>query len=353
MAQVLKARRLVNPGRVKRRLSLKQKLHFGSARQRAAAKVALKNPRKRIKASRASGMNRKVRKAKSSAQANYYKKKHNTRINKRYSNVGEIITIRPLSSLLNPGTRKRRRKSAVKKGSNSNIMAKRRRSTRRRNSGTRVGRSWSSYSTKRRRKNPGVRRVHRRRSGVVVRRRRRRSNPGVVVRYRNRGSVRRRRVGRRRSNPGFLSGGTGTFTTAVGVISGAMVTSFVTNMLPSSMNQGITGYIATAIVANLQGMAVGKILKNPTLGKNMTIGGYVYLSLKLANDFLPNLAGSFGIGLRGLGIIGPSNFWTPQVPNAGNFGQFQQPAALTAATMAMSAPSGMAGLNTRRGARMR
>lgn len=323
----MKSRRLVNPG--KRRLSLKQKLHFGSKRQRAAAQQALKgrrhsNPKKR----RSEGMNRKVRKSKSTAQANYHKKRHIARINKKYANVGEIITIRPLS---NTGTRKRR----TKKGSNSNTMA-RRRARRRRT---------SNPGTHRRRRRVVAAAPRRRRRAFAVGHRRRRRNPGMtrtrtVVRYRNRGVARRRHT-RRRSNPGI--GGTGDFGRAISIIGGAFVTNFVTKMLPASLNSGILGYVSTAIVAVFQGKMIGKLLKKPQLGKDMTTGGFVYLAIKVANDFMPSLGLPFG--LSGMGIIGGSSFYTPQVPIGSNMGSFVAPAGLLAA---MPAPAAMRGIGTTR-----
>jgi len=114
---------------------------------------------------------------------------------------------------------------------------------------------------------------------------------------------------------------TGGFGTAVQIVGGAFVTKFVTEMLTSAsptLATGIPSYIATAVVAVLQGKAIGKLLKNPSLGKNMTTGGFVYLSLRLAQDFLP----SFGLPFR-LGLVGPSSFYTPQVPLNGNMGKLR------------------------------
>lgn len=337
MSQILKTRRLVNPGRRRRkrnagkkRLTLAQKLHFGTKRQRAAAKASLhrkrSNPAKR-RYRRASNAGTRRRRSYAAPR----RRRHTRRARAR--NVGKIITIRPLPATSNPG-RKRRKKGYRA----TNSMAKRRRRTRRRtNAGNAFGRSWSRRRYRARpkgiRSNPG----HRRRSY-----RRRRNSPRVVVRYRN--AHRRRRVGGRRRNPGMM---TGDFSTAVQIVGGAIVTKFVTDMLPASIASGIPGYIATAVVAVLQGKAIGKLLRNPTLGKNMTIGGFVYLSLRLAQDFLP----SIGLPFR-LGIVGPSSFYTPQVPLMGNMGAFVPPAGLLAA-MPHTSPSGMTGLTQRRVGRMR
>lgn len=325
MAQILKSRRLVNPGRKrrsnsgsgKRRMTLKQKLHFGSARQRAAAKEALKGKR------RNPGTRSKVR-------VTRRKRIHRTATRRRRNvNVGEIITIKPLERISNSGTTKRRKKGKITK---SNMARRKRRS--------------SSGTHRRRRANPGAPRRRRRVAvaGPVHHRRRvrrRRSNPTMVrTVYRNRGT--RRRSVRRHRNPGMVSGD---FGRAISIVGGAIVTKFVTDMLPASINSGIPGYIATAVVAVLQGKAIGKILKNPVLGKDMTTGGFVYLSLRVAQDFLPSF--NLPFGLKGMGLVGPSSFYVPQVPINGNMGTYMLPPAVSGAIAA----GGMQGV--RRGGRTR
>lgn len=341
MSQILKTRRLVNPGRRKRRnagkkrLTLKQKLHFGTKRQRAAAKSSLhrkrSNPAKR--------RYRRITPGGSKRRKSYVAPRRRRHIRRR-ANVGKIITIRPLPAFSNPGMFGSAVRRKGKKRTNNSMAKRRRRTTRRRtNAGSAFGRSWSRRRYRTRPKglktNPG----HRRRSY----RRRRRTNPGVVVRYRN--SHRRRRTVHRRRNPGMM---TGDFSTAVQIVGGAIVTKYVTDMLPASISSGIAGYVATAVVAVLQGKAIGKLLRNPTLGKNMTIGGFVYLSLRLAQDFLP----SIGLPFR-LGIVGPSSFYTPQVPLNGNMGSFVPPAGMIAAMPHPASASGMQGLTQRRVGRMR
>jgi len=128
MARVLKHQKLVNPA--KRHLSLKQKLHFGTARQRAAAKLAL---RSRGKPKRRRSI-------------------HHVR---RENPIGTIITLGA-----NPGkvgTMKRRRNSPKRRVARRNPVARRRV----------------------RRSNPFAVRHHRRRSNprVIYAHRRRRFNP--------------------------------------------------------------------------------------------------------------------------------------------------------------------------------
>lgn len=321
MPRILTKVRVHNPG--KRRLSLAQKLHFGTKRQRAAAKVALSSGHKkrRVRAVNgrvskyAAGVNRKQRKAMKAkdttkafyrAQASgkrYAARKESQRISpwnwigeKRVGNPGEIITLSGLAG--NPGKLKKRKVG--------NIMAKRRRKSV---------------------------------SGVRRRRTRRAHNPKVVVRYRTRkaathrrrrrmntGRVVRRRRSHRRSNPGFLSGGVGML---VGIFGGAALTGAIAARVPGQLNSGIAGYLTTAVVAYAQGTLAGKLLKNPTLGKNMVTGGLIYLGLKIAGDLIPGL--SLPFGLAGMGAIAPSSFYVPQVPAGNSMINFQAPAGIPVA----------------------
>lgn len=320
-----KYKRSQNPGT--RKMSLAQKLHFGTKRQRAAAQASLKGKRKNPAKKRGYqgvGFNRKHKRAKSPAQAAYYGRNHVRRTHKRtpLKNVGEIITIRPLP-LTNSG-RKRKRLS------NSNMATRRRR----RAVGSKV-----RYHRRRRTSNPGVRRVHRRR----------RSNPTMrtrtVVRYRNRG---RRMTHRRRSyrrNAGAIS--TGNFGTALNIVGGALVTKFIVDMLPSGISQGIPGYIASAVIATSQGKAIGKLLKNASMGNQMAIGGYVYTTLKIANDLMPSLSLPFKLNGMG-GVYGPSSFYVPQVNRYGSMANFVAPSAIGPAMVPGGGGGAMRGLSARR-----
>jgi len=286
----------------KRKLSLAQKLHFGTKRQRAAASLILSKAgkRKRVSAVRTnnprlrkawskkvSGANRKVRRTAygDTAKASYYTKRSQTRAASRIGNPGEIITLAGLAG--NPG-RLRKRKVG-------NVMAKRRT-----------------------RKMSGIRR----RARAA---RRRAHNPNVMVRY----SRRRRNSMRRRSNPGFLSGGVGML---VGIFGGAALTGAIAARIPGQLSSGIAGYLTTGVVAYAQGTLAGKLLKNPTLGKNMVTGGLIYLGLKIAGDLIPGL--SLPFGLSGLGAIGSSNFSYPQIP-ASNTMLYASPTPVMAAAKGM------------------
>ena len=350
MATIGKPVTLVNPGK-RKRLTVLQKLHFGTARQRAAAKARLSGKRHNPTKYKRIGANRKEKRSRSHAQQEYHAKRRARRLTRRFSgtqqNVGEIITIRPLT---NSGTvriyKKKRRTTKVKN------MA--RKSSKRRLAGLKAARTRKRRMSARRsshRTNPGHRRrSYRRRRAVTnyAAPRRRRSHRRRIG---NPGVRRRRRGGYR--NPGML---TGDFGTALQIIAGAFVTNFAAGFLPSGLNSGVPGYIAIALIAMLQGKAVGKLLKNPRLGNNMVIGGYVYLAVKIANDFFPSLGLGLS-GMRGLGIIGPSSFWTPQVPVMGSMGNFVQPGMLRGAIASAAPPqtaTGMRGLGSvRRIGRMR
>jgi hypothetical protein len=357
MATVIeKPVRLVNPGRKgPRRMTARQKLFFGSKRQRTAARASLHNPRKKFtfKKYKYKSKNRKIAKSRTSAQETYNRRRHDARKSRFMSNVGEIITIIP-KVLTNSGVSKNKKRKVIK---NNNKMAK---SSRRRSisHAAAVKRGRKAARTRARRRNPGTPKAHTRR-----RARRYNRNPQVktVVRYRTRRNTGRRVSHRRRlGNPGggmFKS----TIGQALGVIGGAFVTSTAYGALNSftpTFSSGIMAYLAIGVIATLQGQAVGKLLKNPALGRDMTIGGFVYLALKVAADMFPGV--SLGIsGGRGMGsIIGPSSFYTPQVPLNGSMGTFVTPAAVAAAARAAmpmsTSPGGMGNVRMmRRGGRTR
>lgn len=307
--ELLKRKRLFNSGRAKRkrtnsgkRLSLRQKLFFGTKKQRSAAKSALSNSGRRK--------------------------------TKRRVNVGQIITV---DLVRNPGTKKRRNRRA-----NTGIMATRKRRVRRVNAGVvrrrrrrNAPRSWSGLYRKhykrkntgarrRRRVNPGVTVVRRRRrnTGVVARRRTRRINSGLVTRRRRRNSGVARRM-RRYRNSG--SGITGAFKQGLGLVAGAIGTSFglaqLTNFMPS-VTSGPLMYVAGLAVALAESWLVRKVLKKPALANDILTGGIVMLVVKALSQYFPSLSTGFS-GFRGMGLIGPGSFTYPQVNVPGNFGQFQ------------------------------
>ena len=307
MATVTKLRKLVNPGRrrrnaTKRRLSPLQKLYFGSKRQRAA--VTNRGKRKRNAGPNSFRKTKKRMKSYLKPKARKY-----LPIRKRKRNVSSIVTVWPLGHA-NPGRKRRSRKRntrkvvVINKGAK---MARKRRNRskirnvrhyrRRRNYGTRTGRSWSTYSLsgrfgKKRKGNPG---------------RRRRRNPSM------------RRYHRRR-NPGMLTGVMGRI---AGGIGGIAVTKLLMGFVPTSFTGGVLGPIVSAVVAVAQGKLIGKVSKNSQLGDDFMVGGLMYAVATALNQFFPT-AGSY-TGISGMGLIGGSSFYTPQVSVPGNMGQFVLP----------------------------
>ena len=249
----------------------------------------------------------------------------------RRGNIGQIITLG-----LNPGKRKRnfRHKVASRKRSNPmailtfgkshkrtrNTMAKRRTARRRINAG----------KTYRRRRRTAVRVTHRRRTNPARRRYTHRRRNGVF-------SMLKRRTHRRRRNPGMLGSAGGGVSTALQIVGGALVTNTAMGMIPASLSSGVLGYLSTAAVAILQGMAIGKVFKSPQLGKNFQTGGFVILALKIVKDFFPSIGNPFG----GMGLLAPSSFYNPQVPMPNSMVQFQLPAAISGAIPAPVASAGM------------
>ncbi len=276
MAVVRKRVRLANPTRRRRKMSPKQIRFFGTKRQRAA----LKSKRRRTTTKRAAPK-RVARKRVARRRVAMAPRRKTHR--RRTSNVGEIITIG-----LQPGTKKR-----------SKSMATRRRKRR-------VAR------------NP-VRRYRRRR---VMRARAR--NP--VRRIRRRRVT--RRISRRRRNPAARQLLTGTMRNVVGVVGGAAAVKLIVDRLPYNLNAGPIGYLSTGIVAAVLGMAVGRFGKNRPLGEMVALGGFVYLTLRVLQDFIPGLAAISPIGLRG---VVPSSFYNPQVQRAGSLTNFVTPSAVSSA----------------------
>jgi hypothetical protein len=266
MAQTLKMRRLVNP---RRRMSLRQKLFFGSAKQRAAARRSLSGRR------RTRNVHRRHRK----------------------HNVGEIIHIglNPAQLLGVNSGRRRRHKTMARRRRNRRVVHHPRHYRRRRH----IYHNLMRYHHRRRRH-------HNPRRRVVYLRHHRRHN--------------------RRRNPQLMGFNV---TRVFGVIGGAAATKLVTDRLPPSLNTGLVGYLTTGAVASLLGLGVRRFLRQRELGDAIALGGFTYLGLKLLNDFLPSVAAYSPFGLKGMGLIAPSSFPLPQaLANPGQYStSFNVPAA--------------------------
>jgi len=138
----------------------------------------------------------------------------------------------------------------------------------------------------------------------------------------------------------------GTSGKVLGALGGMVVTNFATGliggMLPSSLTSGFMGGLVMAVVAVVQGKLVGKVAKNSAMGDDFMVGGLVYAAAQMLNAILPSAASYTGIsGLRGMGLIGGSSFYLPQVNQPGNMGAFQVPQQVTNA-LAMAVPAATA-----------
>ena len=269
MATVSRVRKLVNPARrrapARRKMTLKQKLHFGTARQRSAARAALRKPRKRAVARAAP------------------RKRAAAKVKRRKTNPGVLVTLGPL----NPA-----RKRAARKGGRKTTMARARRKT-----------------VRRRRRRNAVAAVPNRRRRVY--RRRRRNVTAVANRSR------RRSYRRRRRNPDLFGSKVKTtelMTAAVGGILGVTIAKLVPPALPPGMvSTPAMRVIATLGTALLGGYIVGQMDKN--LGQGVMFGGLMQTVSMTLNAFVPAVGQHVGLGRRrGVGAITPGGFNTPFNP---------------------------------------
>lgn len=287
MAVVKRVRRLANPYKKRRanaratttkrkptrKLSLKQKLHFGTSRQRAAAKLALHRKRKAPK-------------------RNPTSKRRVTRRKVTRRNPALVVTL----GALNP----RRKK-----------MAKRRKSVRRRKAVANPRRRVA-------RRRPAVRRRRRAVANPTPRRRRR-----VSRRRRAVANPRRKSYSRRRRNPISVFGSSGS-SAMLSMIGGGLVGVAAAKLIPrtlSSTLSGITGgmgqyggLVLTGVSAWAAGWAATKFV-NPTFGNAVLFGGLMQLGSVALNLFLPSFSvGGVPLALSGMGEFVPGSFAVPQNP---------------------------------------
>jgi hypothetical protein len=360
MAEIVKKRTMLNPGRRRRRrLTPLQKLYFGTKRQRAA--VAGRRKRRRVGRRRnAGGLTRFLRRY----QRTPKRKRSTARMRSMYARHQARVS--PGGILRNTTGRRKlfRRKLARGKAyygqrygkyaaESPQERYKRLGSARRSGNPRRRRRNISSIVTVYPFRNPARRR---RRGGYTVARRRRRRvrrlslapirrrrrshrrrrhNPAVSYRRRRYYPRRRRRLGRRvhhrrhyRRNPGMLGS---TAQSILGVMGGVALTKTLCTFVPAQFATGIIGYVSTGIIAVGQGKLIAKLFRSPVLGHNFMVGGLAYLVSKMLNDFLPALGGYGGIGL-----IGGSSFYNPQVNLNGSMGSFVVPGAVMGAIGAMT-----------------
>lgn len=236
-------------------MSLKQKLHFGSKRVRAAARASLKAKRKtkRAAAHRTRSKPNPARKRRATVRKQ-------ARRRTRRSNPGEIISL----VLGNPSAKRSSKKMAKAKRS------KTRRATSRANS--------------------------------AGRRRTRRANPAT------------RRHARRRSNPaGFRM--SELLVLGAGAVAGASVPKIASQAVLGAKNTGAMGYVANLAGTGLLAWAADKFLpRQRAFAVGILAGGIGQVIGRIIADYTQ--FGSF-VNQLGMGDYMASNFVAPQIlPNA-------------------------------------
>ena len=245
-------------------MSLKQKLHFGTKRQRAAAKASLKHrPKRKNSAHRrrtkknvamgyrgSAGVRAAAKKKKNSAHSSrqpFFRKAR-----KRKKNPGELIAI----TLGNP---------ARKRGKKTMALTKRK-----------------TTSPSRQRSTAGSRRTM--------------SKPG---------KHRHSRRTPRRSNPPQIGN---LVKTGVAVIAGAVGSKLATQAVLTTSNTGIMGYAANAVATGLLAWGSHMVTKDKSISQGVLLGGAVQIILRVINDYTPY--GSL-LSLSGMGDYQVANFPTP------------------------------------------
>lgn len=345
--QVLKKRRLVNPGR-RRRMTPAQIRFFGTKRQKAALRrnrggigsvsrkafrrggegtrsaryryKAESHARRRTEREDRGGYVRRnqggiisqaehaaaraIRSVERAAEDAIHSVTGAVNPGRRRRNVGEILTVIPA----NPGRKRRKNRMAA--------VRKRRR----------VVHNRRHNRTRNRRHNRAMARRHNRRS----------MNPKVIVRYRNRRHNRHyNRGGRRRRNPDVFGQDIGP---AVGIVAGMLATGAGTkalsNVLPTT---GLMAVLSTAGVGAGIGFMVSRV--NRRFGGQMILGGLVLAVWELISQYFPALTLPFGVTATatpvtttsgGMGLLTSSNFFVPQVNIPGSMATFVAPAAIPA-----------------------
>jgi hypothetical protein len=235
-------------------MSLKQKLHFGTKRQRNSAKASLRRKRANPKHRARRAAPRKI----------------TTR--RRRSNPAHILAL----GFLNPTTGSRKSKRSRKRMTSTKKI--RRRHT-------------AKANPRRRRRNAAVKvYVHRRNARRGARRNPRRR---MIANY------------RRHRNPSLFGHQVGAFELVkaiAGGLAGVAITKAVPNMLPASIaaSSPFTSSLVSIGVAVGAGMLVSALVKtDPMLGYAVGFGGLMQAGSVMLNSFLPSV-GTY-IGLQGLG----------------------------------------------------
>lgn len=110
---------------------------------------------------------------------------------------------------------------------------------------------------------------------------------------------------------------TGLATSAVFTIAGAVGTKYLTQMVLTSSNTGVMGYLGNLVSAFLLSWGVKAFMKNDRAAAAVLSGGIVQVVLRLINDYTPFGAYTANLGMgdysaSGIGNYMPQNFVTPQ-----------------------------------------
>jgi len=250
---------VANPARKRRtmarRMTLKQRLHFGTPRQRAAAKAALRSSRSR----------------KRTAAHRRPRTTSRRRHHRRETNPDEIIAM----TLGNPARKKGRKKMAATK--------RRRR------------RHASNPAGHRRRPRHTAHRVHHRR--------RTRANPGRRRRVYNRGRrhIRHRNPAGHRWTDIFVLGG--------GAAVGGALSSAGTQLILGTSNTGAIGYVGNLVSTFVLSWLGGMVTRNKSFPAGILAGGIGALIRRVIADY--SLFGGYTASL-GMGDYLVSNWVAPQ-----------------------------------------
>lgn len=252
---------IANPARkrrknVARRMSLKQKLHFGTARQRASAQQSLKRSRAAKRAAkhrkrpnprrRPNALRHRIGAAVHHVKRGSVRKAAKSLFRKRRHNPGEIIALTSMNPARRSMARTHRRRRA------------------------------SSHRA-------GHRRIHHRRQPAM--RHHRRS---------------------RRHNPGQLGAMVRTAAwTGVGFF-GSMIG---TQAVLGAGNTGITGYVGNAVATGILSFATHMFTKKPADSFAVGVGGVLNILRRIVSD--NSLIGQYSSQL-GMGDYLVANWWVPQ-----------------------------------------
>ncbi len=137
----------------------------------------------------------------------------------------------------------------------------------------------------------------------------------ATTHHRRRRPIKANRGHRRRSHRNPSMGDlTGLVTSAVFTVAGAVGSKYLTQMVLTTSNTGIMGYLGNLVSAFLLSWGVKAFMKNDKAAGAVLAGGMVQVVLRLINDYTPfgQYTSQLGMGDYGIGNYMPQNFLTPQ-----------------------------------------